>query len=95
MSHSFSASSSSFTGAMSAILDTLMLNCPQFWAMLPSYRYEALAERYLADKPVLKARTDAFQQARLNLNQSVYTYMTLKSSLDKLLGVNQFNNDKK
>ena len=48
------------SGAISAFLDTLMLNCPQFWAMLPSYRYEALAERYLADKPVLKKRTDSF-----------------------------------
>ncbi len=59
------------SGAMSAILDTLMLNCPQFWAMLPSYRYDELAERYLSDKPVLKARTDAFQQARLNLNRNL------------------------
>ncbi|MBQ5825682.1 MAG: alpha/beta fold hydrolase [Clostridia bacterium] len=59
------------SGAMSAILDTLMLNCPQFWAMLPSYRYDELAERYLSDKPALKARTDAFQQARLNLKQNL------------------------
>ena len=59
------------SGAVSGLLDTLMLNCPQFWAMLPSYRYEALAERYLSDKPVLKARTDSFQQARLNLKQNI------------------------
>lgn len=59
------------SGAISAILDTLMLNCPQFWAMLPSYRYEALAERYLSDKPTLKARTDSFQTARLNLKQNI------------------------
>ena len=59
------------TGAMSGILDTLMLNCPQFWAMLPSYRYEELAERYLTDQPTLKARTDRFQQARLNLNDNI------------------------
>ena len=59
------------SGAISAILDTLMLNCPQFWAMLPSYRYEALAERYLSGKPELKARTDSFQTARLNLKQNI------------------------
>ncbi len=59
------------SGAVSGILDTLMLNCPQFWAMLPSYRYEALAERYLSDKPVLKAKTDSFQQARLNLKKNI------------------------
>lgn len=59
------------SGAMSAILDTLMLNCPQFWAMLPSYRYDELAQRYLTDQPTLKARTDRFQQARLNLKQNI------------------------
>ncbi len=59
------------TGAMSGILDTMMLNCPQFWAMIPSYRYEALAARYLGGKPELKARTDAFQEARLNLKDNI------------------------
>lgn len=59
------------SGAISALLDTLMLNCPQFWAMLPSYRYEALAKRYLSDKPELKARTDSFQTARLNLKDNI------------------------
>lgn len=59
------------TGAMSGLLDTMVLNCPQMWAMVPSYRYEALASRYLSAKPVLKAKTDRFQQARLNLKQNV------------------------
>lgn len=59
------------SGAVSGILDTLMLNCPQFWAMLPSYRYEALAERYLGEKTVLRVRTDSFQTARLNLRKNI------------------------
>ena len=59
------------SGAMSGILDTMMLNCPQFWAMLPSYRYDELADRYLKDKPELKEKTDAFQQARLNLKDNI------------------------
>lgn len=59
------------TGAMSGLLDTMVLNCPQMWAMIPSYRYDALASRYLSAKPVLKAKTDRFQQARLNLKQNV------------------------
>lgn len=59
------------TGAMSGLLDTMVLNCPQMWAMVPSYRYDALASRYLSAKPVLKAKTDRFQQARLNLKQNV------------------------
>lgn len=76
------------SGAMSAILDTLMLNCPQFWAMLPSYRYEALAERYLSDKPVLKARTDAFQQARLNLKQNILDAVADGVRVNSIAGAN-------
>lgn len=61
------------TGAISAILDSMMINCPQIWAMIPSYRYDALAERYLNDpaKKVLKEKTDRFQDARLNLEKNI------------------------
>ncbi len=76
------------TGAMSGILDTLMLNCPQFWAMLPSYRYEALAEKYLADKPVLKARTDRFQQARLNLKKNILAAVEDGVRVNSIAGAN-------
>lgn len=76
------------TGAMSGILDTLMLNCPQFWAMLPSYRYEALAERYLSDQPDLKSRTDRFQQARLNLNQNILDAVADGVRVNSIAGAN-------
>lgn len=76
------------SGAMSAILDTLILNCPQFWAMLPSYRYDALAERYLSDKPALKARTDAFQQARLNLKQNILDAVADGVRVNSIAGAN-------
>lgn len=61
------------TGAISAILDKMMINCPQIWAMIPSYRYDALAERYLNDpaKAELRKKTDEFQQARLNLKKNI------------------------
>ncbi len=61
------------TGAISAILDSMMINCPQIWAMIPSYRYDALAERYLGDpaKAKLKEKTDRFQDARLNLEKNI------------------------
>lgn len=76
------------TGAMSGILDTLMLNCPQFWAMLPSYRYEALADRYLSDKPVLKERTDSFQQARLNLKENILDAVSDGVRVNSIAGAN-------
>lgn len=76
------------SGAMEAILDTLMLNCPQFWAMLPSYRYDELVERYLTDKPNLKARTDAFQQARLNLRQNILDAVADGVRVNSIAGAN-------
>ena len=76
------------SGAMSGILDTMMLNCPQFWAMIPSYRYEALAERYLTDKPVLKARTDRFQQARLNLKNNILEAVADGVKVNTIAGAN-------
>ncbi|MBQ3498703.1 MAG: hypothetical protein IJA87_06215 [Clostridia bacterium] len=83
-----SALNALLTGAMSGLLDTLMLNCPQFWAMLPSYRYDALAERYLTDKPELKDRTDRFQQARLNLKQNLLDAVDDGVRVNSIAGAN-------
>ncbi len=76
------------SGAISGIIDTLMSNCPQFWAMLPSYRYEALADRYLADKPALRAKTDSFQTARLNLNQNILDAVADGVRVNSIAGAN-------
>ena len=60
-------------GAVDAALDTVMINCPQIWAMLPSYRYDSIAEKYLTSesKRILREKTDRFQQARLNLRENI------------------------
>lgn len=76
------------TGAISGIIDTLMVNCPQFWAMLPSYRYEALADRYLSDKPALRERTDRFQEARLNLKQNILDAVEDGVRVNSIAGAN-------
>lgn len=78
------------TGAMSGILDTLVLNCPQFWAMIPSYRYDALAERYLSDssKAQLKVKTDSFQKARLNLKDNILAAVEDGVKVDFISGSN-------
>ncbi len=61
------------TGAIEGILDTLIVNCPQFWAMVPGERYEGLADRYLVgdEYAVLRTKTDRFQQARLSLDKNL------------------------
>ena len=76
------------TGAISAILDKMMVNCPQIWAMIPSYRYDALAERYLGEKPVLKEKTDRFQQARLNLKKNILDAVADGVKVNSIAGSN-------
>lgn len=79
-----------FTGFVSGMLDTIMINCPQIWAMLPSYRYDAIAERYLNDisKAKLKERTDRFQQARLNLKQNLLDACEAGVKINSISGSN-------
>ncbi len=76
------------SGAISGIIDTLMVNCPQFWAMLPSGRYEALADRYLSDKPALRARTDRFQEARLDLKKNILAAVEDGVRVNSIAGAN-------
>ena len=57
------------SGAIEGLLDTMFVNCPQFWAMVTKERYEGLADRYLVGEEyaVLREKTDWFQNARMNL----------------------------
>lgn len=57
------------SGAIEGLLDTMLVNCPQFWAMVTKERYEGLADRYLVGEEyaTLRAKTDWFQNARMNL----------------------------
>lgn len=78
------------SGAVSGILETMILKCPQMWAMLPSYRYDTLAERYLSDSKyaVLKEKTDRFQKARLNLNSNILKAVTDGVRVDSVAASN-------
>ncbi len=49
------------------VVRDLFLNLPAAWALCPSDDYEDLAEELLADKPQLRARTDAFDAVRRSL----------------------------
>ncbi len=61
------------TAAMDGMLDTLLVNCPQFWSMVPSDRYDALADEYLSDPDMatIRAKTDRYQEARLDLKENL------------------------
>ncbi len=60
------------SGAVEGILDSLILNCPQFWAMVPADRFDDAKAKYSyiwedAEYAELAAKIDAFHVAALNL----------------------------
>lgn len=68
------------TGAVDGIIDTLMLNCPQFWAMIPADRFDDVKAKYnfiwdTEDEnygnQVLANKIDAFHTAALNLEDNL------------------------
>ncbi|MBE6814114.1 MAG: alpha/beta hydrolase [Ruminococcaceae bacterium] len=64
------------TAAVDGIIDTLMINCPQFWAMIPKDRYDDVINKYsfIKNDPEysrLYATLEHFQQARLNLKDNL------------------------
>ncbi len=64
------------TGAVDGIVETLLHNCPQFWSMIPTDRYEDAKAKYSEiwedeEYAVLAKKLDAFQTARLNLNTNL------------------------
>lgn len=64
------------TAAVDGIIDTLMINCPQFWAMIPKDRYDDVINKYsfIKNDPEysrLYATIEHFQQARLNLKDNL------------------------
>lgn len=59
--------------ALSKVLDTLIVNCPSMWALVPSAEYPALRERYLSDEAhaALREKTDRYYQAQKSMETEV------------------------
>lgn len=60
------------TAAYSSIYENIITVCPQFWAMVPGADYDELAAELLSgeESAALKAKTDRFQTARVNLKDN-------------------------
>ncbi len=68
------------TAAVDGILDSLMLNCPQFWAMIPADRFDDAKEKYSfiwddSEYAELAPKIDAFHTAALNLDENLTELM--------------------
>ncbi|MBR5442731.1 MAG: hypothetical protein IKV44_07230 [Clostridia bacterium] len=68
------------TGAVDGIIDSLMLNCPQFWAMIPTDRFDDVKAKYNFiwdttnpdySNQVLANKIDAFHTAAVNLEDNL------------------------
>ena len=71
------------TGAVDGILETLMLNCPQFWAMIPTDRFDDVKAKYSFiwdtenenyGNQVLAKKIDAFHTAAVNLEDNLKAF---------------------
>lgn len=68
------------SGAVDGIVDTLMLYCPQFWAMIPTDRYDDVKAMYYdriwgdSECKDLAKTLDKFQTARLNLVKNLKAF---------------------
>lgn len=76
------------TRAMDALLEQLMINCPQIWACVPSARYDEVIDKYFADgeKTVLKAKLDRYHEAQLNLRENVQEAVASGVRIDNICG---------
>ncbi len=82
------------SGAVDGIIDTLMLKCPQFWAMLPTDRFDEVKAKYsflwedAETYGVLTAKIEAFQKARLNLVNNLKEFNTTGDRVSSVAGYN-------
>lgn len=69
--------------AVTAALDAQFKTNPQWWAMMRTKDYKALADEMIpkADYPVLRAKTDAFHKARANFADNI-RYMIGKKGVE-------------
>ena len=68
------------TAAVDGILDSLMLNCPQFWAMIPEDRFDDAKEKYSfiwedAEYATLAKKLTKFHKAASNLEDNFSVLM--------------------
>jgi len=75
------------SSAYGALHDTVIVNNPEFWAMVPSDRYEALADKWITSD-ILRAKTDAFQKARVGLFENLSAMSKNGTEIYSICGYN-------
>lgn len=80
-----------FEAVLNGAMDSMMRCAPNFWAMIPKENYPAAAEKWLADPEyaAVRAKTDAFYQAQLNLEENMLYMINEKgATINNVCGYN-------
>jgi len=80
------------SAAWAAVLDTILVNCTQFWAMIPSDRYDEIAAMHLSgpEHAELRKKTDAYHQAQRNLASNVKKARAAGVHINNIAGANLY-----
>jgi len=78
------------SAAWNAVIDTILVNCTQFWAMIPCDRYEEIAALRLGgpDHAGVRKKTDAFNKAQKNLHKNVLAAAKDGVHINNIAGAN-------
>ena len=78
------------SAAWSGLMDTVLVNCSQFWAMVPCSRYDAIAAKHLSapDMALVKKKTDAYHRAQLNLAENMQAAQGAGVHINNIAGAN-------
>ncbi|MCQ2471275.1 MAG: hypothetical protein MJ147_04475 [Clostridia bacterium] len=90
-----SVNASMVTRLYEVLLDHLLVNTPQIWAMVQSEAYPALADKYLGDDAhkAVRAKTDAFYEAQLNLKDNIKKMVDNGVKIDIIAGYSLYAGD--
>lgn len=68
---------------LNGAMDAMIRCAPNFWAMMPKEDYPALADKWLAgpEYAECRAKTDAFYQAQLNLEDNIHYMIRQKGAI--------------
>ncbi|MDR1734508.1 MAG: hypothetical protein LBR73_06490 [Oscillospiraceae bacterium] len=82
----------SVSAAWQAILDTVILNCSQFLALIPRDRYDEIADKYLSgeEHAAVRDMTDRFHEAQMNLYSNIQAAVAAGVKVNNISGSNLY-----
>ncbi len=78
------------------MFDHLMVNTPQFWAMVRREAYPELAEKFLGeDRAAVREKTDEFYRAQMNIEKNIQTMRDNGVEINLVAGYNLLTGERR